>query len=85
MMVGVYEEDFPTWQGLETDYGYREPGRASEQQGGPKGQAAAILGLEIGRRDPPVVTLTSFRSLRLTMGSVYYDVETGDDNRLRAE
>ena len=53
MMVGVNEEDFPTWQGLETDCGDMKPNGTSEQEGGPKGQAAAIPGLEIGRRDPP--------------------------------
>jgi len=59
-MVGVYEEDFPTWKSPVTDNGYMKPGVASEERGGPKGQAATNPGLEIGRRDPPtVVTLRS--------------------------
>ena len=49
--VGVYEEEFPTWKSLVTDNGYRKR-RFRASGGGPKGQAAAILRPEFGKRNP---------------------------------
>ena len=52
MMVGVDEEDFPTWQGLETDCGYMKPDGASEQIG-PEGIGGSYPGSRDREAGPP--------------------------------
>ena len=73
MKVGVYEEKFPTWKSPVTDNGYRGPGVAPERASGwPKGQTAAILAPEFGKRNPPAhCYLDAFRHTGLTLGTVY--------------
>jgi len=51
-VVGVNEEEFPTWEGPVTDSGYNTPAPLPSI-GGPKGIAGAILSIEIGKRGPP--------------------------------
>ncbi len=59
MMVGVYEEDLPTWKGPVTDCGYKKPGVASEHRGDRTDQRQLSWDQRSGSGDPPfVITLT---------------------------